>query len=92
MATEAEIESLAIDIWVATGHRASDWVYMAPELTRKRRYMAYASNLLKVQRSSRVLETVFNEDGTVSLVEKPDPNQGELFRRVGGEWVMYEGK
>lgn len=36
-------ERVARAIWAATGHRESDWAYMAPELTRKRRYMAYAA-------------------------------------------------
>jgi hypothetical protein len=36
-------ERVARAIWAATGHRETDWAYMAPEIPRKRRYMAYAA-------------------------------------------------
>jgi len=36
-------ERVARAIWAATGHRESDWVYMAPEVARRQRYMAYAA-------------------------------------------------
>ena len=35
------VERAARAIWTATGHRESDWIYMAPETDRKRRYMGY---------------------------------------------------
>jgi hypothetical protein len=37
------LERVARAIWAATGHRESDWAYIAPEVPRKQRYMAYAA-------------------------------------------------
>lgn len=38
---EQAIERAARGIWTATGHRETDWAYMAPEHPRKQRYMGY---------------------------------------------------
>lgn len=38
---QAAIERAARAIWTATGHRESDWIYMAPEVERRQRYMSY---------------------------------------------------
>lgn len=35
------VERAAYAIWTATGHDPSAWVYMAPEIPRKVRYMSY---------------------------------------------------
>jgi hypothetical protein len=40
------LERVARALWTATGHRESDWVYMAPETPRRQRYMAYAAAAL----------------------------------------------
>jgi hypothetical protein len=39
---EKTIERVAYASWKATGHRATDWAYMAPEIPRKQRYLSYA--------------------------------------------------
>lgn len=44
--TERRIERAAYGLWVATGHRPSDWVYLAPEVPRKQKYVALAKATL----------------------------------------------
>ena len=44
---EEAVERAARGIWTATGHRESDWAYIAPEGPRKQRYMAYARAALE---------------------------------------------
>jgi hypothetical protein len=39
---EDRIERAAYGLWVATGHRPSDWAYIAPEVPRKQKYIAFA--------------------------------------------------
>lgn len=41
------IERAAYGLWVATGHRASDWAYIAPEAPRKRKYVSFAKAALE---------------------------------------------
>ena len=38
---QREVERVARAIWTATGHDPDAWVYMAPETSRKQRYMSY---------------------------------------------------
>ncbi len=45
--TEARIERAAYGLWVATGHEATNWAYMAPETPRKRKYLHLAKAALE---------------------------------------------
>jgi hypothetical protein len=45
--TEARIERAAYGLWVATGHRASDWIYLAPEVPRRQKYIWLAKATLE---------------------------------------------
>ena len=44
---ERRIERAAYGLWVATGHRASDWAYIAPEVPRRQKYIALAKATLE---------------------------------------------
>ena len=44
---ERRIERAALGLWVATGHRPSDWAYIAPEAPLKRKYMHLAQATLE---------------------------------------------
>jgi hypothetical protein len=41
------VDAAARAIWTATGHRESDWIYMAPETERPQRYTRYARAALE---------------------------------------------
>lgn len=45
--TEDRIERAAYGLWVATGHRPSDWAYLAPEVPRRQKYVAFAKATLE---------------------------------------------
>jgi len=80
--TPEEVEKVAFAIWEATGHRGSDWIYMAPEIPRKRRYMAYAAAALSA--AAPLIEARAKAE---ALQEAADEIQGDNSPGAFSKWL-----
>ncbi|NKG21058.1 hypothetical protein [Paeniglutamicibacter terrestris] len=84
MSTDLRTERAAIAVWAATGHKALDWVYMAPEDERVRWCMHLGAAVIAAEDKAKVTPEVAELDPIVAAFINARTEYVEALRQTRG--------